>query len=209
MRSIHGAAMLEALTDLRSDALREIGNIGAGHAADALSRLLNATILTSHPRASVMQFRALPEELGHGSRPIAALHVFVRGALPGQMIVLFDREYSRRFVSDFVQNSLGDIADLDAIVDSTLKEMANIVAGAYLNALARMTSDGKLLPSVPMLSFGASADALSAFASTLPDQEVIVLESRFTDTASEISGQIVFIPEIEALAPMLAAFGIA
>ena len=37
------------LNELQRDALKEVGNIGAGHAATALSQLLNTTVKLSEP----------------------------------------------------------------------------------------------------------------------------------------------------------------
>src|ERR1700752_1591591 len=141
------------LNDLQKDALKEVGNIGAGHAATALSQLLNAKINLSEPRIDVIKFRDLASRVGHENRIVAALHMYVRGEAPGQMVVLFDREQAFEFVNVFIKRIIGDIQIFDSIVDSTLKELGNILAGSYLTALISLTGIN-LLPSVPTLSYG-------------------------------------------------------
>jgi hypothetical protein len=84
------------LSDLQKDALKEVGNIGAGHAATALSQLLNTTVKLSEPSIDVIKFRDLSSRVGYENRIVAALHMYVRGEAPGQMVVLFDRENAQR-----------------------------------------------------------------------------------------------------------------
>ena len=107
------------LNDLQKDALKEVGNIGAGHAATALSQLLNTKINLSEPRIDVIKFRDLASRVGHENRTVAALHMYVRGEAPGQMVVL-DREQALDFVSQFLHRVIGDIQIFDSIADSTL-----------------------------------------------------------------------------------------
>jgi chemotaxis protein CheC len=195
------------LNDLQRDALKEVGNIGAGHAATALSQLLNTTVKLSEPRIDVLKFRDLSSRIGAPDRTIAALHMYVRGEAPGQMIVLFDRDQSLEFVHVFIKRIIGDIQIFDSIADSTLKELGNIIAGSYLTALISLTGIN-LLPSVPTLSYGTVQAAFRTLMSILPDQDVFLIESQFLDTDRTVSGQFILIPETGSLQPLLSVFGV-
>ena len=195
------------LTDLQKDALKEVGNIGAGHAATALSQLLNAKINLSEPRIDVIKFRDLATRVGHENRTVAALHMYVRGEAPGQMVVLFDREQALDFVSQFLHRVIGDIQIFDSIADSTLKELGNIIAGSYLTAIIQLTGVN-LLPSVPTLSYGTIQAAFRTLMSILADQDVFLIESSFLDKDKEVAGQFIMIPETGSLTPLLSAFGV-
>ena len=142
-----------SLSDLQKDALKEVGNIGAGHAATALSQLLNTKIALLEPRIDVMKFRDLSERLEERDRAVSALHMDVRGDAPGQIVVLFDAAQARAFVTRFLRRVIGDITIFDSISDSTLKELGNIVAGSYLSAIVHLTGV-RMLPSVPALESG-------------------------------------------------------
>jgi chemotaxis protein CheC len=195
------------LTDLQKDALKEVGNIGAGHAATALSQLLNTKINLSEPRIDVIKFRDLASRVGHENRTVAALHMYVRGEAPGQMVVLFDREQALDFVSQFLHRVIGDIQIFDSIADSTLKELGNIIAGSYLTAIIQLTGSN-LLPSVPTLSYGTVQAAFRTLMSILPDQDVFLIESSFLDKSKEVAGQFILIPETGSLGPLLSVFGV-
>ena len=195
------------LSELQRDALKEVGNIGAGHAATALSQLLNATVRLSEPTIDVLKFRDLSNRIGTGDRAIAALHMYIRGEAPGQMVVIFDREQALEFVNVFIKRIIGDIQIFDSIVDSTLKELGNIIAGSYLTALISLTGVN-LLPSVPTLSYGTVQAAFRTLMSILPDQDVFLIESQFLDKERAVSGQFILIPETGSLKPLLSVFGV-
>ena len=195
------------LNELQKDALKEVGNIGAGHAATALSQLLNTKINLSEPRIDVIKFRDLASRVGHENRMVAALHMYIRGEAPGQIVVLFDREQSVDFVSTFLKRVIGEIEVFDSISDSTLKEIGNIIAGSYLSAINNLTGQN-VLPSVPTLSYGTIQAAFRTLMSILPDQDVFLIESAFLDKEKEVAGQFILIPETGSLAPLLSVFGV-
>ena len=195
------------LNELQRDALKEVGNIGAGHAATALSQLLNTTVKLAEPTIDVLKFRDLAQRMGSPERSVAALHMYIRGEAPGQMVVLFDRDQAAEFVNVFIKRIIGDIQIFDSIVDSTLKELGNIVAGSYLTALISLTGIN-LLPSVPTLSYGTVQAAFRTLMSILPDQDVFLIESQFLDKDRAVSGQFILIPETGSLQPLLSVFGV-
>ena len=195
------------LSDLQRDALKEVGNIGAGHAATALSQLLNTTVKLAEPTIDVLKFRDLSNRIGHPDRSVAALHMYIRGEAPGQMVVLFDRDQAQEFVNRFIKRIIGDIQIFDSIIDSTLKELGNIIAGSYLTALISLTGVN-LLPSVPTLSYGTIQAAFRTLMSILPDQDVFLIESQFLDKDRAVSGQFILIPETGSLQPLLSVFGV-
>lgn len=195
------------LSELQRDALKEVGNIGAGHAATALSQLLNTTVRLSEPTIEVLKYRDLATKIGYAERTIAALHMYVRGEAPGQIVVLFDREQAHEFVNLFIKRVIGNVQLFDSIVDSTLKELGNIIAGSYLTALISLTGVN-LLPSVPTLSYGTIQAAFRSLMSILPDQDVFLIESQFLDVDKAVSGQFILIPETGSLEPLLSVFGV-
>lgn len=194
------------LTEIQIDALKEVANIGAGHAATALSQLLNTTITLQAPKAEIIRFRDLSSRVGE-ERTIAALHVYVRGELPGQMLVMFDYEDALEFVRIFVRRVVGDIQIFDSIVDSTLKELGNLIAGSYLGAIVQLTG-ANMIPSVPTLSYGTIPAAFRSLMSTVPEQDVFLVESTFLNRGVKVSGNFILIPETGSLAPLLAVFGV-
>lgn len=195
------------LSDLQCDALKEIGNIGAGHAATALSQLLNTRIGLVEPHVDVLPLRALTQRIDRPNRRVAALQMEVRGETPGQIIVLFDRDQASTFVKRFIERVIGEITIYESIAESTLKELGNIVAGSYLSAIVTLTGV-RLEPSVPELSYGSVTDAIGAFAAAHPERPVFLVESVFLDGDVTIGGEFVFVPEHRTMKALFTVFGV-
>lgn len=195
------------LNDLQRDALREVGNIGAGHSATALSLLLDTKVDLTTPHVEIIKFRELAGKLKYGDSPVAALHMYVQGPAPGSIIVLFDRTQAQDFVDSFIKRLIGNIHMFESIKDSTLMELGNIIAGSYLTAIIELTSVPLIL-SVPTLAYGTVDSALKALMTASPEQDVFLIENSFLDQDKEISGQFLLIPETGSIAPLLAVFGV-
>jgi len=191
------------------EAIYGVGFLPVGTNWDLLARVGygHTKINLSEPRIEVIKFRDLASRIGNESRTVAALHMYVRGEAPGQMIVIFDREQALDFVSAFLKRVIGDIQIFDSIADSTLKELGNIIAGSYLTAIIQLTNIN-LLPSVPTLSYGTIQAAFRTLMSILPDQDVFLIESAFLDKEKVVAGQFILIPETGSLGPLLSVFGV-
>jgi chemotaxis protein CheY-P-specific phosphatase CheC len=165
---------------------------------------LGTTINLEAPKAELLRFLDLDARLAE-ERMFAVLRVYVRGDIPGHLVVLFDREDALAFVRMFLRRVTGDLQE--TVVETTLKELANIVASSYLDALIRLT-DANMLPSVPVISYGSMRAALEAFTPAAPKGDVFFVESTFVDCGAKISGTVMFVPDTGAMEPLLAAFGV-
>lgn len=73
------------LTGMHIDILREIGNIGAGNAATALSTLLNKKIEMAVPRVQIATFAEMMESIGGPEQVVACVYLRIEGEAPGNM----------------------------------------------------------------------------------------------------------------------------
>src|ERR1035438_4571629 len=132
---------------MQIEAMKEVGNIGAGHAATALSEMLNEPVQIGTPSVEILPFANLAGRLSRHGRIVSAVHMHVHGEAPCQIVVLFDKAQALGFVSIFTGLTSGDEGISDPIIESTIKEVANII-GAYLTALTELTGI-TLIASVP------------------------------------------------------------
>ena len=70
------------------DVLKEIGNIGAGNAATALSTLLNKKINMRIPSIKIVEFNELLDYVGGPEEEIVSVFLRIQGSLPGSMFVV-------------------------------------------------------------------------------------------------------------------------
>src|SRR6266568_8294219 len=134
------------LTERQLDALREIGNVGMGHAATALSRLTGKTVYLNAPRAIILDTARMPEFLGETERMVVGIHLRMLGNAQGNILMVFPLENATRMLETLIPRKTAGGEALTELELSALKEVGNILASAYLNALGellRMT----LLPS--------------------------------------------------------------
>jgi len=141
------------------DILKEVGNIGAGHAATALSTLLNRRIDMKVPNIRIIPLAEMMELTGGSEKEVVSVSLGIQGEAGGNMFFMLTVEEADRFIQKLMSDESFTFHDRDAhnIGFSAMQEMGNILSGSYLSALGDFTQL-KLQPSVPELAvdmFGA------------------------------------------------------
>lgn len=200
---------ITALSLSQLDALKEIGNIGAGNAATALSQLLNKRIDMTVPRVSVLPLEQVPDVLGGPENIVAGIFLRVLGNAPGSVMFMLPRSSSLYLVDMLLGKELGTTKMLNDIDQSALKEIGNILAGSYLNALSMLTNL-TLLPSVPALAFDMLGAILSVVLAELGQvgDFALVIETEFSEANEEVKGHFFLIPDPGSLNIILKAIGV-
>jgi chemotaxis protein CheC len=193
------------LSEMQIEAMKEVGNIGAGHAATALSEMLAEPVQIGTPTVEILPFSDLAGRVSRG-RIVSAVHMHVLGDAPAQIVVLFDEAQALSFVKIFMDHAGSDEIS-EHIVESTIKEVANIIGGAYLNALTSLTGI-TLIASVPTVSTGTAESAFLALMDVPPDQDVFYVQTGFEKDLPVISGEFILIPEASSIGPLLSVFGL-
>ena len=206
---------MEAIRSLRTiqlDALRETANIGAGHAATALSQMTGNTIMIKVPAISVSSMEALPAQFSADEEPVAAVLMHMLGDLSGRTLLVFPRPTVMRLAELMLRRPVGSSIALGELETSAIKEAGNILSGAYMNALSDFLGM-LLLPSPPSLVIDMSAAVLtSAFGEFSPDPDAIIcVESEFilTETNDALRGFFLLLPDPASLQVMLRALRLA
>src|SRR5213594_3551583 len=189
------------LKELQIDALREVANIGAGHAATALSQLTNRKIMISVPQINIVRLEEVPDLLGNPQDVVAAVLMHMLGDLTGRTLLLFPESVGRRVCDMLLRRPVGTTAVFDALEQSCLKEAGNILAGAYLNALSDFMGM-LLLPSVPSLVVDLSAAVLTTTYLNFGHERdfVFCVETEFhIDSAEGLRGHFLLLPDLASL----------
>jgi len=152
---------VEELNLMQRDALKEIGNIGAGHAATALAQLLRERINMTVPGVSIVPLSDLHKVLGGTEELVVGIYMKVFGDVPSKLIFLFRHNEAAMLVNMILGTTLKSVTDFSDFEESVLREISNIMTGAYLNALGVLT-DLNFLPSVPAYACDMSGALLDA-----------------------------------------------
>ncbi|CDX03095.1 CheC inhibitor of MCP methylation [Desulfitobacterium sp. LBE] len=196
------------INQMQLDALREIGNIGSGHAATALSTMLNRRIEMSIPEVKAIEFEKAPMVIGHLEVPQAVIYVKVEGDASGKAVFFFPLESAEILVQAlFGSNESFNLFD-NEMAQSALKEVGNIMVSSFLIALTEF-SGVPLQPSVPALAVdmvGAIFDAILLEDGILEDT-VLFINTQLTGIP-QIEGKFVFLPDEGSLIKLLGALGL-
>lgn len=202
---------IAALSNLQLDALREAGNIGAGHAATALSKLLRQKIPMSVPRAALIPLPEVSGLLGGSETNVWAVYLQISGDIEGHMLFLLPSESAGLMIDLMMGQISGSTHTVDELGGSILGELGNILTSNYLVALADLAKL-RLLPSIPHLAqdmIGAIIDGLVAGLSISSDT-VLVIETEFAFAeAGSLIGYMLMLPSPESLERLLQSLGMA
>ena len=193
------------LTPEQLDALREVANIGAGHAATALSQITGQRIMISVPRVNVAELEDVPSQIGDGEEPVAAVLMRMMGDLTGVTLLVFPKATALQVASLMMHRTA---TDLGVVEQSALKEAGNILCAAYMNALAEFMGM-ILMPSPPSLAIDLSQAILSSAYLEVSQgmSYVFCVDSEFVleDGQTRVRGMFLLLPDAPSLAVVLRA----
>jgi chemotaxis protein CheC len=201
--------MIENLTPLQLDAIREVGNIGAGHAATVLSQLLNKKVSMSVPQVNILPLDDACDFVGGPEQPMVGVYLRIFGGAPSKMLYLFPEEKAL-FVAGLLINNPEKCRNLLGEMEiSALKEIGNILTGAYVYAFSNFTGIN-MLPSVPALVFDMVGAILNTVLVDLGEMGdyALTIETKLTACDESVDGHFFLVPDPGSLATILAALGV-
>lgn len=189
------------------DVLKEIGNIGAGNATTALSQMLNTRVDMAVPKVRLMEFKEVGDAMGGEDQLVAGIYLAVEGDITGSIMFIQRKESARNMVSKLMGMEL-EGEEFSELELSALKEIGNIITGAYLNSLSTLTNLC-IYPSVPELCIDMAAAIMSVPAiefGTIGDR-ILMIQTDFADDA-DMSGYFILMPDEESYDKILVALGV-
>ena len=203
---------IRGLKAIQLDALREVANIGAGHAATALSQMTGSTIMISVPTITVAPLEEVPPKVAAPEEPVAAVLMNMLGDLTGRTLLVFPQVTAQRLSELMLRRPQGSSKGLGELEQSAVKEAGNILSGAYMNALSDFMGM-MLLPSPPSLAVDMSSAVLStAYLQFGSDRDyVFCVESEFymKDIDEHLRGYFLLLPDFASLQAILRAIRVA
>ncbi len=195
------------ITDEQFDMLREIGNIGCGNATTALSKMLDRKITMKTPKVELVEVSKFVELIGGPENPIIGILLTMSGELNGMMMFAMSQASARRLANlVLMQNSSG--AEFSHMDYSALKEIGNIIMGAYMSSLASLTGMS-IRSSVPQVAYDMAGAILSVPAIEFGrmGDKALLIDSSFDQADSNVDGYFVMIPELDSYNKLMSRFG--
>ena len=163
----------DELTTMEIDTLREIGSIGTGNAAAALSVMLGRNVRITLPEVRIMGYNEAIDWIGGPEAITAGVMVRISGQLTGIMLSVQSLEFVNLVLSSMLSEEVHDYEDLKELERSALIEIGNIMISTFINALSGLADisvdltvpslsvdmQGAIL-TVPMAEYGGQSDYL-------------------------------------------------
>lgn len=197
------------------DILKEIGNIGAGHSATALSKLLCRKIDMQVPNVRIVSFDEMMEFAGGAENIVAGIFLRIEGDLSGNMFFILQIPQATKLIQDLIGDKSfcfeSDIQNEMGI--SAFQEVGNILSGSYLTSLSDFTGMN-LYPSVP----GFSMDMVGAIIGygllelSQVSDFAIVIETEINENENpnnnNINGHFLLLPDPDSFEKIFTALGV-
>ena len=199
----------EELSSLEIDTLREIGSIGTGNAATALSTLLGREVRITLPEVRIMGYNEAIEWIGGPEAVTAGVLVKMSGDMGGIMLSVQKLELVNIILEAMLGQSIQGYEDLAELEQSALIEIGNIMISAFVNALSGLAGiqvnltvpafavdmQGAIL-AVPMAEYGGMSDYL------------MTIGGNFVCDGKEVPSHLLLSPDLRSLNFLLRKLGV-
>lgn len=199
----------DELNSLEMDTLREIGSIGTGNAATALSGMLGCPVHITLPEVRIMGFNEAIEWIG-GAEPVTAgVLVHISGQMNGIMLAVQPLDFINLILDRMLSDSIVGYEQLDELRRSAMVEVGNIMISTFINALCNMAElkldltvpsmtvdmQGAIL-TVPMAEYGGQSDYL------------MTIGGNFSCDGEEMPCRLILSPDVRSLNFLLRKLGV-
>ena len=185
------------------DSLKEMVNIGVGHAAGVLNAMLNSRVKLHVPVVEMMSHEELQtkiQSMGNGN--LSSVRLGFKGPFSGNASLVFPADGAIKLVSILTGSEPGS-RDLDAMRVGTLTEVGNIVLNGVMGAIG---NELKLhvFYSVPIYVDNPFEVILSPSQAEV-DAYVVWVQTSFTLETESIAGDIILVFDVGSLDLLLEA----
>ncbi len=199
----------EELNGMELDTIREIGSIGTGNAATALSSMLDCPVRIDIPEVRIMGYNEAIDWIGGPEVITAGVLVHMSGELNGIMLSVQQIEFVNLVLERMVGRTVNNYEELTDLDRSALVEVGNIMICTFINALSNLADittsltvpafavdmQGAIL-TVPMAAFGGQSDY------------IMTIGSNFICNGVEVPCRLLLSPDIRSLNFLLKKLGV-
>ena len=199
----------EQMSSLEIDTLREIGSIGTGNAATALSQMLGKEVRITLPEVRIMGYNEAIEWIGGPEAVTAGVLVKMSGDMGGIMLSVQKLELVNIILEAMLGKGIQSYEELAELQQSALIEIGNIMISAFVTALSGLAGinvnltvpaftvdmQGAIL-AVPMAEYGGMSDYL------------MTIGGNFVCDGKEVPSHLLLSPDLRSLNFLLRKLGV-
>ncbi|HXK59000.1 MAG TPA: chemotaxis protein CheC [Acidobacteriota bacterium] len=189
------------LNEEQIDSLKEVGNIGAGHAASQLARLIGRKCVVGVPELCVMDSLRFDDLIRDPDAMVVALHMRVLGDIPASMLVLTRRAHAQLILDYMSPSAAPQTVYGEEAFEQALRQLAEVLTRSFADAIAQFLGVNARYSFAGALT-GVNAGDLSAL--LFPDTENrhhLAIQANFFDIEDTFQGKLVYLlsPDSQAM----------
>ncbi len=188
------------------DILREIGNIGSGNAATALSEMVGETVDIGVPNCKLIPYSEMADVLSGSENVIMGVLVQLEGDLEGFIMMAQNLPDAQKMLKTLMQMDVNvSEEDIEGSLEQLepLLEIVNIVSGSYLSAISSMTGL-TIYPDIPRMTIDMAMAIMNVPALVYGEvgDSVLMLETSFFTLKDKLDGHFFLMPTVESFAKL-------
>lgn len=200
---------LEDMGNMEIDVLREIGSIGTGNAATALSGLLSRKVEMTLPQVEIQGYNEAIASMGGPETIVSGVLVKLSGEINGLMLYIQRLDFINLVLGQVLSEQITGYDQLREIEISALVEIGNIMISSYVSAIAKLTGISVNLSvpaisvnmlggilSVPMIEYGHQSD------------KIMTIDGKFICDSKEVYSNLLLVPEVRSLNYLMKKLGV-
>jgi chemotaxis protein CheC len=201
------------LTSIQMDAIREIGNIGTGNAATALSSLLGRTVEMDVPVAELVPIYEVTAHYGSPEMRVCAVLLRTEELFSCSLMFMIDEEKADILADVIIPMDISGMDDEAKFQmrNSALSEQGNIILGTFLNALSLITgwTLPTTTPAVARDMLGSIMDLVASMFGVMGDSAMLVKTNlHIKGLEGDLGGTVIMIPDPGSLEALLSKLGV-
>lgn len=200
----------DELSFMELDTLREIGSIGTGNAATALSKMLDREVRITLPEVRIMGYNEAIDWIGGAEEITAGVLVKIGGEINGIMLSVQQLDFVNLILDSMLKESIREYSELSEMERSALVEIGNIMISTFINALSGLSNisleltvpaftvdmQGAIL-TVPMAEYGGQSDY------------IMTIGANFICDGKQVPCRLLLSPDLRSLNFLLNRLGVA
>lgn len=204
-----GVKNYNELNSLELDTLREVGSVGTGNAATALSQMLGKEVHITLPEVRIMGYNEAIEWIGGPEEITAGVLVKLSGQLNGIMLSVQPLEFVNVVLESMLAHRVEAYSGLAEMESSALVEVGNIMISTFINALSGLAGmnvnltvpaftvdmQGAIL-AVPMAEYGGQSDY------------IMTIGGNFVCDNKQVPCRLLMSPDLRSLNALLRKLGV-
>lgn len=194
---------------LETDILKEIGSMGASHAANSLSEMIGEMVVIEVPKLEVIPVERIPSVLGGPEENATGVFVKYHGDLDATFMILLPMEASLEVAHIILgerRNGRREPLSLSEMEASAVQEVGSIMASHFANALSDFLGF-KIMPTSPAFACDMTGAMLEFLTVDLGQkaEKTILFSTTFQSSSRVIKGYMFLAPEVKSLKKIFAA----